>query len=505
MPPEIRRPGSRPRDRSRCWRRWWCWGESAPSPGGPWRPLAIWTLAAAATLAGLGAYAAVSGDLHGGELIAWPLVPSIAVMLFIAHHLVIPAVQERRWRAAYERYFDLGWTNGVRIVLAVGFVAALWALLELGASLFALIGVDEVRRTIHKPWFAYPATTMAFAAAVHLTDMRAGLVRGVRAVALTLLSWLLPLMALIAGAFLAALPFTGLALLWATKSAAPILLSAASALIVLINAAYQDGGRDRPPAVLRWAARLAAVLLTPLVIIAGYGLALRIGQYGLTPERVCAAACVVVGAGFAAGYLPAALSRGPWLSRIELTNVVTAHLIVAVFLALLSPLADPRRLSVEDQLRRLDDGRVTPARFDYAFLKFQAGRKGEAALEALAQRRTGPHALEIAERARAAQTQVNRYDPPPPRPSDRPGLVTVVGGDPLPPTFLAQSWAPGQDPLRDCAAAADIRLGDRRCVALVSDLDGDGAKDVALFGPGARSVYSRVGETWSWTGDISGP
>ncbi|WP_262423631.1 DUF4153 domain-containing protein [Brevundimonas denitrificans] len=75
------------------------------------------------------------------------------------------------------------------------------------------------------------------------------------------------------------------------------MLSAAAALIILINAAYQDGEPDgAPPVVLQWAARIAGVLLVPLIGLALWGLALRIGQHGLTPERIIAAACVLVGA-----------------------------------------------------------------------------------------------------------------------------------------------------------------------------------------------------------------
>src|SRR5690606_34747472 len=112
-----------------------------------------------------------------------------------------------------------------------------------------------------------------------------------------LLSWLLLLMTVLAAGFLAALPFTGLQGLWETGSATALVLSAAAALIILINTAYQDGRADnRPPAILRAAVRVASVLLTPLVAIAFWGLALRIGQHGLTPDRIIATACALIGA-----------------------------------------------------------------------------------------------------------------------------------------------------------------------------------------------------------------
>jgi hypothetical protein len=90
----------------------------------------------------------------------------------------------------------------------------------LGVGLFKLIGLHFLEHLIDKRWFDFPFTTLAFALAIHVTDIQVGLVRGIRTVALTLLSVLLPLMALIAVGFLVALPFTGLQPLWATKSAA---------------------------------------------------------------------------------------------------------------------------------------------------------------------------------------------------------------------------------------------------------------------------------------------
>ena len=77
-----------------------------------------------------------------------------------------------------------------------------------------------------------------------------------------LLSWLLPVMTLLAIAFLLALPFTGLEPLWSTRQATAILLTASSALVVLINAGYQDG-RYASPATLRYASRTAALVLIP--------------------------------------------------------------------------------------------------------------------------------------------------------------------------------------------------------------------------------------------------
>ncbi|EHN76789.1 hypothetical protein SMCF_3695, partial [Streptomyces coelicoflavus ZG0656] len=58
-------------------------------------------------------------------------------------------------------------------------------------------------------------------------------------------------------------------------------------------------------------------------------------------------------------------------------------LAVAAVLALFSPLLDPARLSVADQVARLERGAVKPQDFDFDFLRFDSGKAGLAALDRL--------------------------------------------------------------------------------------------------------------------------
>src|SRR5690348_7105618 len=201
-----------------------------------------------------------------------------------------------------------------------------------------------------------------------------------RALVHVLLSWLLPLMALFVAGFLASLPFTGLAPLWATRFATGLLLTTSAALVVLINAVHQDGQQEHaPPRVLRLAASLAALMLVPLMVIAAYALGLRVAQHGWTTDRIIAAASLVVAGCYALGYAWAALRPGRWLERIEICNVVAAFVTLAALLALFTPIADPARLSVASQVARLESGAVAPDKFDFAYLRFDGARYGKAA------------------------------------------------------------------------------------------------------------------------------
>ena len=459
--------------------------------------LALWGLIVAAALALLGWHDAAqqTSEHFRPPYLRFPTVAFSAAALFIAHHLIVPAVAARRWIADFDDYFDTAWKAGVQLALSLGFTGAFWLLLFLGAALFHVIGLSFLSDLIGEEWFAIPVTCLVFATAVQLTDVRAGLIRGVRTVALMLLSWLLLVITVLVAGFLAALPFTGLDGLWKTGSATALVLSAAAALIILINTAYQDGREDNlPPVVLRVAVRVAAVLLTPLILIAIWGLSLRIGQHGLTPDRIIASACALVGVVYAAGYGWAALSpfwrKTAWMKPLERTNVAAAVLTVGVILALFSPLADPARLSVGDQVARLKRGAVSAAQFDYAFLRFDAGKVGQAALADLAKSSDA----EIARLAKTAQATTSRYDVEqatvPPR---TPRIAAWPTNAALPADFTAAVRP--NDPRYACQTPTD-------CLATARDLNGDGKAEIlmadrfriVLFAQGADGVWKHQGD-----------
>jgi Domain of unknown function (DUF4153) len=402
------------------------------------------------------------------------LIAFAVVGLFIAQSLIAAADAERRYIASYAAYFDAAWKFGVQLALAVAFVGVFWGVLWLGAVLFNLINLNFLELLIEKSWFAIPATTLATAAAIHVTDVRARLVAGIRTVALTLLSWLLPLMTLIAAGFTFSLPFTGLAPLWATREAASLLLTAAATLVILINAAFQDGDpAHNRPIFLRYAELVAAVVLLPLVSIATYALYLRVAQYGWTVERIATAAIVAVALCYALGYVAAAIltlrGRG-WMLTLERVNIVTAFVVLAILLLLFSPLGDPARLSVNSQVARLRSGAVTPAKFDYDFLKGDGGRYGRAALAELAA--DANTTIRKLAKATLAGTIVTTTKP---SKADIAKNITVYPDSrALPRTLVAQDWsktpnAPG------CLTTPDLT-----CDAFFTDLDSDGSEEVLL-------------------------
>ncbi len=476
-----------------------------------WRKALLWALAAAAVTALLAFF-----DIWG----AWPsdwayprngwqphVLPSAKLFvfcgagLFIAHALVLGGNTDRRFMASYPTHFDTAWKLAVQLALAVLFVGAFWLLLWLGAGLFNLIKLDFFQRLIRHEWFAIPVTALAAAGALHLTDIRPALVRGARTLLLSLLSWLLPLITLIVAGFILSLPHTGLAALWRIGHASALLLVASAALIILINAAHQDGQPEHlPHKLLRLSGTLAAVLPVPLTLIAAYALILRVGQHGWSVERVMLAASVIAALGYAGGYAWAAARPGAWLEAIKTWNFGMALLILVEIVLLFTPLASPARIAVANQMARLKDGRIAPKDFDFHFLRWEGGRYGMEALQELAASKDA----DIQRAAQDALKQTFRYVVMPAVPAFVADRFTVYPrGQTLPQSFVHMDWNKAEKTWMRPNCPAGLT-----CDAILADLDGDGRPEVMIFA--GRALFAQVfhGDTngnWSEVGTMPLP
>lgn len=437
-----------------------------------------WAIVATVVCAGLAFYDRFRADIM---VITTPdnLIPVFPTFffgfaaLFIAQSLVAAGDHERRLVASYDSYFDAAWKLGVQLALAAVFVGVFWGVLWLGAMLFDLIKLDFLEKLIEHDWFAIPATTLATAAALHLTDVRARLVAGIRNVVLTMLAWLLPLLTIIAVGFLLTLFFTGLQALWQTKDAATGLLVASATLVILINAAYQNG-EDARPAALRYSEAAASFALIPLVALAAYAVSLRVSQYGLTIDRIASIACLIIATCYALGYATSAvlsLRGGEWMQTVQRVNIYTAFAVIAVVLALFSPIADPARLSVNSQVARLQSGAVLPSQFDFSYLHTDGGRFGDAALAQLAK-----SANADIRKGAQYQLEVQKPSAPPPKNYDMALNVTVYPkGASLPAGFLKQNWASVRSGL---GSPVCFTTPGYKCDAILVDVDQSGTPAV---------------------------
>jgi len=397
----------------------------------------------------------------------------LAAGCFIAHALVLAGARDRRRIAAYATYFDVAWTLGLQLVFSALFVGATWLVLQMGASLFDLIRLDFLSQAMEKAWFSIPVSVFAFASAMHLTDVKPAIVRGIRNLVHVLLSWTLPVLTLLVAGFLASLPFTGLEPLWATRSAAGMLLSAAACFVVLINAAWQDGS-ERPVRIIAVSARVASLLLAPLTLLAAYALALRVLDHGWSTNRVIAAACLLVAVCYASGYAAAAARRG-WLPTLAGVNIAAAFTVLGVLVLLLSPLGDPGRIAVASQLARLDAGQITLRQLDVDHLWNHGERYGRAALARLQSSAAGPDAAWL--RTKLADLR---------QPAPDTGAINMVKqlhvwptGATLPAGFAQNDWRRMQQSTR---LPWCMRTQGALCDAFVLDLGGDARPEVVVIG-----------------------
>ena len=466
------------------------------------RRTALWMAGAGAVLTLLalhdvarGAEHVIWGNYRPGaplRVISAQLFGFCVVGLYVAHALVLASAQDQLRVARYPTYFEIAWKLGIQLLFSLLFVAVLCLVFWLGGQLFLLIRLAFLKNLLAQPWFVIPVLCFAFSFAMHITDVRPAIVRGIRTLLLVLLSWLLPIAAVLVASFLLTLPFIGFERLWATRHAASVLLGMAGVLVVLINAAFQNGEVGLGVARgVRVGTRLACLLLPWLVGIAIYALTLRVMSHGWSAERLVACACLLIAACYAVGYAWAASKYGNWLHLIANVNVATAFVGLLVLCALFTPLADPARLSVASQMARLDSGKVGADRFDFEYLRFQGARYGQAALEELKSRNSGPDAAVIRARAQAMLLRENRLD--------ESGALSDVGinltvrpdGARLPESFLSQDWSQVTPGWR---LPACLKRAGQQCDAYLLDFDGDGKDEVLLISNDPRAVSVLLAE-----------
>lgn len=376
------------------------------------RPSAIFA-GLAALLVGATVYfnsglAELSND-KGWQLLCSVLAVVIAAPLFQAWCDAGRPRPARLSGLSYPQVHDRAWMNVVLWFACWVFAGIVFLLGQLLAELFSLIGIRFVRDMMEKSWFVALLMGGAFGAASGLLRDRESLLITLQLVIRRVLSVLGPVLGIALVIFLAALPFTGLDALWsATRSTTPIILSCIAGALTLANAAIGDSREDEAQVrILRWAALALGAVILPMAIIAAVSTGLRIGQYGLTPERLWAVVFVGISLAFGAGHLMVIVRRrADWFDGIRPLNVRLSAVLCILAILLATPLADFGAWSARSQVGRLERGEVSAEKFDWAALKFQFGKPGVAALEQLAK---SGSTLEIRKKAADALKLENRW------------------------------------------------------------------------------------------------
>lgn len=474
----------------------------------------LWALAGALCLV-LMAAAAHAGHQAVGEH-RGAVLALLVVLLAACWFVLLPFAAQRlalgSWARDYAHLFASAWRHAFQLQVAALFTGLFWALLMLLAGLFKVLGVALFMALFTRQPFIYLATPLAFGLGLSLYATREDALAGFWRALLQVLGWLLPLACLIALLFLLALPVRGLAPLWRTGHATALMLGLMAWTVFLFNVAWSDGA----PEAQRFGPRLcrfigAGLLALPAyAALCAYALGLRVAQHGWSVDRVWAALAVALMSVYALGYAAAVLRRGaPWMALARHVNVAAALLAVALALLTCTPLLQPARIAVSSQLARLQAQRVQADAFDYAYLRWEAGRAGLQALERLSAEDSHPQAAAVRQHASAAlQARVRnpgaraRHGAPAAWTPEtlRARLLPHPPGAPLDAQWLAFMLAQVQNeslPLLACSETAP-------CPVLAIDLDGDGqAEQVLLSGHGSR-VFTRDGGQWRDAGRLQG-
>ncbi|MDR3158120.1 MAG: DUF4153 domain-containing protein [Zoogloeaceae bacterium] len=238
------------------------------------------------------------------------------------------------------------------VLLGAGFALGLfWILLGTSSVLFDLIGIRFSGR------YVFHLSVMA-SCAVFGYGVAKGWQGGTRVDAwfsrlTSLIGWIFPFAALIAILFVLSWTWKLEALI-ETHRAAFILLWFIALLAFFFNLQSRCGTQEPDARWWRLLGALGWLAAVPMLCVAVYGIQARIEQYGLTPDRVWAVFVTLIAAMLVFGYAARFLfgRRVPGLAAK--TNIAAVFVIAAGVLAMTSGLLDPQRISVNSQLRGID-------------------------------------------------------------------------------------------------------------------------------------------------------
>lgn len=401
--------------------------------------------------------------------------------------------------SSYSGLISLVARNALCSVMGAVLVGIVFIVMWSGNVLLQSVNISAMDTLLSSGWFVAPLATTAFATGF-LGSVAWRLNFGaVRHIVFRLADGLLIVVTAMASVGIAGAAIEGLD--HEKRISAGVLLWFTTIAVALFNAAsvgrasgIADAGNDSVPAwsrTLRMVGWLAVAIVWGVAVRAVW---MRVGQYGLTVDRVWSIlVCAVLGVAVLGYLFPwrrgLAVDQMRRIGQVNVVALITGCLGIAL---LLSPIADIRRLVVNDQVALLLGGKVRPDKFDYKTLRFEMGRRGRTALAMLSDGRLDESTLpatdreQIRHRASAALTgeRYPHYQPTIPASND--DAVTLLP-QPSEQGLAFVAW------LRQSKKNA-ICFRDRlKCAAWAEDMDGDGLPEMVLAMRNTTEVYRRDG------------
>ena len=349
-----------------------------------YRRVLQYTGVVAAVLALLAAYTGFQAEPFG-EFPLYSMTFAFGASIGIAAFKALMYLQQRANQEplSYPVLFTNSWRNFLVSVLAGIFTLIFWLILVLWGQLFRVIGIDVFRDLFREDWFLIPALSVAFGTGILLFRNLTRVIDSITQLLHWLTKLLLPLTLAVAVVFLAALPFTGLGLLWDTGNGTALLLWLLALILFFTNAVYQDGREAQPYPRLLHRAIYAALSVAPVLsALAFYGLLLRLQQYGWSVERCWAFVTWLILSLFGIGYVAGILrKRDDWTADLARVNTLMGIVVLTITALANSPLVDFRKISMASQLARVESGNIELKEFDFWYARHHLARAGYLAME----------------------------------------------------------------------------------------------------------------------------
>ncbi|MCK4711933.1 MAG: DUF4153 domain-containing protein, partial [Marinosulfonomonas sp.] len=214
----------------------------------------------------------VSRFMDSGQPLAFGVLVTIPLPFFMAQMRA-----GESWRD-YPALFNHSWNIVVRYAAAWLFVGVFWGVLMLSNELLNIVGLEVIEDLLDIDPVPFVLTGLVLGLALAVVHEMAAYVTPVLTLFLRLTRLLLPMVLLVVGVFIMALPVRGLSGLFGGLSATAVLIAMAAGAATLVTTALDqtdDAAKGAP--VMRVFTQALALLIPVMAGLAAYAVWVRVG------------------------------------------------------------------------------------------------------------------------------------------------------------------------------------------------------------------------------------
>lgn len=280
------------------------------------------------------------------------------------------------WRD-YPSLFEGSWAIVVRGAMAGVFTGIIWGVIALSDELLQIVGIGLIGKVAYDGIMPFLITGAGFGLALAVVIELSHLISA--RIVVRLLRLLAPAVLLVTAVFVIAAPVQGLSDLFNGLSAASVLIAMGIAGLTLLTLIVDSEEANAPTSpILLWTARGLSVLLPVLGGLALWAVLVRVGQYGLTPDRMFAVLAAAVLTAYGLWHAASSLRGAGWQARIRQGNLIMALVVLAIAVLWMTPVLNAERISARSFVSRALAGESLDASDWWSVQSW--GKSGEAAI-----------------------------------------------------------------------------------------------------------------------------